>query len=100
MIVQGRSCDKGCKPCGAYEWAHHCELAGSDHTGILGIRMALGDVLFPRGIEMGTHIHVSGLSNFCADDTLRQAFIPFGMVALAQVLRDKCGHSLGLVLCA
>jgi hypothetical protein len=27
---------------------------------------------------------------------LRQAFIPFGTVVLAQVLRDECGHSLGL----
>ena len=45
---------------------------------------------------MSTHIHVSGLSYFCTDDTLRQAFIPFGTVVLAQVLRDECGHSLGL----
>jgi len=45
---------------------------------------------------MNTHIHVSGLSYFCTDDKLRQAFIPFGMVVLAQVLRDECGHSLGL----
>jgi RNA recognition motif-containing protein len=45
---------------------------------------------------MSTHIHVSGLSYFCTDDTLRQAFIPFGTVVLAQVLRDEWGHSLGL----
>jgi len=45
---------------------------------------------------MGTRIHVSGLSYFCTDDKLRQAFIPFGTVALAHVLRDECGHSLGL----
>ena len=45
---------------------------------------------------MNTHIHVSGLSYFCTDDTLRQAFIPFGTVALARVLRDEWGHSLGL----
>ena len=45
---------------------------------------------------MSTHIHVSGLSYFCTDDTLRQAFIPFGTVVLAHVLRDECGHSLGL----
>ena len=45
---------------------------------------------------MGTHIHVSGLSYFCTDDKLRQAFIPFGTVALAHVLRDECGHFLGL----
>lgn len=45
---------------------------------------------------MGTHIHVSGLSYFCTDDKLRQAFIPFGTVLLAQVLRDECGHALGL----
>lgn len=45
---------------------------------------------------MGTHIHVSGLSYFCTDAKLRQAFIPFGTVLLAQVLRDECGHALGL----
>jgi len=44
---------------------------------------------------MGTHIHVSGLSYFCTDDKLRQAFTPFGAVVLAQVVRDECGHSLG-----
>lgn len=45
---------------------------------------------------MSTHIHVSGLSYFCTDDKLREAFTPFGTVVLAQVLRDECGHSLGL----
>lgn len=45
---------------------------------------------------MSTHIHVSGLSYFCTDDTLRRAFIPFGTVVIAQVLRDEWGHSLGL----
>jgi RNA recognition motif-containing protein len=45
---------------------------------------------------MNTHIHVSGLSYFCTDDTLRQAFQPFGTVVFAQVLRDEYGHSLGL----
>lgn len=45
---------------------------------------------------MNTHIHVSGLSYFCTDDQLRQAFTPFGRVVLAQVLRDECGHSLGV----
>jgi RNA recognition motif-containing protein len=45
---------------------------------------------------MRTKIHVGGLSYFCTDDTLRQAFIPFGTVVLAQVLRDEHGHSLGL----
>jgi len=45
---------------------------------------------------MSTHIHVSGLSYFCTDDTVRQAFTPFGTVVLAQVLRDEWGHSLGL----
>ena len=45
---------------------------------------------------MSTHIHVSGLSYFCTDDKLRQAFIPFGTVVLAQGLRDEDGHSLGL----
>ena len=45
---------------------------------------------------MSTHIHVSGLSYFCTDEKLRQAFIPFGTVVRAQVLRDEWGHSLGL----
>ena len=45
---------------------------------------------------MRTKIHVSGLSYFCTDDTLRQAFIPFGTVVLAHVLRDEQRHSLGL----
>ena len=45
---------------------------------------------------MGTRIDVSGLSYFCTDDKLRQAFAPFGTVLLAQVLRDEWGHSLGL----
>jgi RNA recognition motif-containing protein len=45
---------------------------------------------------MGTRIHVSGLSYFCTDATLRQAYIPFGTVVLARVLRDEWGHSLGL----
>ena len=44
---------------------------------------------------MGTRIHVSGLSYFCTDDKLRQAFTPFGVVVVAQVLRDECGHALG-----
>jgi hypothetical protein len=45
---------------------------------------------------MSTGIHVSGLSYFCTDDKLRQAFIPFGTVVLAQVLRAERDHSLGL----
>jgi RNA recognition motif-containing protein len=45
---------------------------------------------------MNTRIHVSGLSYFCANDKLRQAFVPFGTVVQAQVLRDEWGHSLGL----
>jgi hypothetical protein len=44
---------------------------------------------------MGTRIHVSGLSYFCTDAILRQAFTPFGVVVVAQVLRDECGHALG-----
>jgi hypothetical protein len=38
---------------------------------------------------MNTRIHVSGLSYFCTDDKLRQAFTPFGTVVLAQVMRDE-----------
>jgi RNA recognition motif-containing protein len=45
---------------------------------------------------MSSRIHVSGLSYFCTDDKLRQAFIPFGTVMQAQVLRDEWGHSVGL----
>jgi len=44
---------------------------------------------------LGTRIHVSGLSYFCTDATLRQAFTPFGTVVVAQVVRDECGHALG-----
>jgi RNA recognition motif-containing protein len=44
---------------------------------------------------MGTRIHISGLTYFCTDDELRQAFIPFGTVVRAHVLRDEWGHSLG-----
>jgi RNA recognition motif-containing protein len=51
---------------------------------------------FPRRLDMSTKIHIGGLSYFCTDELLRQAFIPFGTVVLAQVLRDECGHSLGL----
>ena len=45
---------------------------------------------------MSTRIHISGLSYFCTDEKLRQAFIPFGTVVLAHVLRDEWGQSLGL----
>ena len=38
----------------------------------------------------------TGCPIFSADDMLRHAFIPFGTVVLAQVLRDESGHSLGL----
>ena len=48
-----------------------------------------------EGFAMGTRIHVGGLSYFCTDDKLRQAFTPFGVVVVAQVLRDECGHALG-----
>jgi RNA recognition motif-containing protein len=51
---------------------------------------------FLRRVDMSTKVHVGGLSYFCTDHTLRQAFIPFGTVVHAQVLRDECGHSLGL----
>lgn len=45
---------------------------------------------------MSRHIHVSGLSYFCTDDTLRHAITPSGAVVLARVLRDEWGRSLGL----
>src|ERR1041385_9364463 len=45
---------------------------------------------------MSNQIHVSGLPHSCTDDILRQAFIPFGKVVLAKVLKDGSGHSLGL----
>ena len=48
---------------------------------------------------MSTKIHVSGLSYFCTDDTLRQAFIPFGTVVFAQILRDEGAILSALVLC-
>jgi len=49
---------------------------------------------------MGTHIHVSGLSYFCTEDRLRQAFIPFGTVVLARVLRDVASWNWRIVHCA
>ena len=45
---------------------------------------------------MSTRIHISGLSYFCTDEKLRQAFIPVGTVVRAQVIRDDWGHALGL----
>lgn len=50
----------------------------------------------PGSFNMSTRIHVSSLSYFSTDDKLRQAFIPFGSVVQAQVVRDEWGHSLGL----
>jgi len=50
----------------------------------------------PGSFNMSTRIHVSGLSYFCTDNKLRQAFIPCGTVVQAQVVRDEWGHSLGL----
>jgi hypothetical protein len=72
----------------------NCDQTARDPAG----RIKLGSIscFSPGGFDMSTHIHVSGLSYFCTDDKLRQAFIPFGTVVLAQVLRDECGHSLGL----
>jgi RNA recognition motif-containing protein len=49
-----------------------------------------------EGYSMSNQIHVSGLPHSCTDDILRQAFIPFGKVVLAKVLKDGSGHSLGL----
>jgi RNA recognition motif-containing protein len=70
------------------------EQTVSDPTGIIEL---YSKVCFSSGgFDMSTHIHVSGLSYFCTDDKLREAFTPFGTVVLAQVLRDECGHSLGL----
>lgn len=45
---------------------------------------------------MATRIHISGLPFFFTNVQLRQIFVPFGVVEIAQVLRDACGHSLGL----
>jgi RNA recognition motif-containing protein len=72
----------------------NCDQTARDPAG----RIKLGSIscFSPGGFDMSTHIHVSGLSYFCTDDKLRQTFIPFGTVVLAQVLRDECGHSLGL----
>jgi hypothetical protein len=48
-----------------------------------------------EGFAMGTCIHVSGLSYFCTDANFRKVFTLFGVVVVAQVLRDECGHALG-----
>ena len=45
---------------------------------------------------MATRIHISGLPFIFTNTQLRQIFVPFGVVESAQVLRDACGHSLGL----
>lgn len=45
---------------------------------------------------MATRIHIGGLPFIFTDAQLRKIFVPFGVVELAQVLRDACGHSLGL----
>ena len=66
----------------------------SDPTCI--VDLSPGTYFSSRGFDMSTHIRISGLSYFCTDNELRQAFTPFGTVVLAQVLRDECGHSLGL----
>jgi len=70
------------------------DQTASDSAGILKVCSMI--CFSPRGFDMSTHIHVNGLSYFCTDDQLRQAFTPFGTVVLAQVLRDEWGHSLGL----
>jgi hypothetical protein len=70
------------------------DQTASDPRGIINLNSMT--CFLPGEIAMSTHIHVSGLSYFCTDDTLRQAFIPFGTVVLAHVLRDEWGHSLGL----
>jgi len=43
----------------------------------------------PGWLKVSTHIQVSGLSYFCTDDKLRQAFFPFGAGILAHVLKDE-----------
>lgn len=45
---------------------------------------------------MATRIHISGLPFFFTNAQLRHIFVPFGVVESAEVLRDACGHSLGL----
>ena len=45
---------------------------------------------------MTTRIHIGGLPAFCTDAHLRQTFLPFGYVVLAQVLRDPYGNSIGV----
>lgn len=45
---------------------------------------------------MATRIHISGLPFFCTNAQLRRIFVPFGVVESVEVLRDACGHSLGL----
>jgi len=45
---------------------------------------------------MTTSIHISGLPFACTAEELLQTFAPFGTVMFSQVLRDSCGHSLGL----
>lgn len=45
---------------------------------------------------MVSRIHINGLPFAFSNAQLRQIFVPFGTVELAQVLKDAYGHSLGL----
>ena len=45
---------------------------------------------------MASRIHINGLPFAFSNAQLRQIFVPFGTVELAQVLKDAYGHSLGL----
>jgi hypothetical protein len=45
---------------------------------------------------MASRIHINGLPFAFSDAQLRQIFVPFGTVELAQVLKDAYGHSHGL----
>lgn len=45
---------------------------------------------------MTATIRIGGLPSYCTTEQLRQIFVPFGVVESAQILRDACGHSLGL----
>ena len=45
---------------------------------------------------MASRIHINGLPFSFSNAQLRQIFVPFGTVELAQVLKDAYGHSLGL----
>jgi RNA recognition motif-containing protein len=45
---------------------------------------------------MASRIHINGLPVSFTNAQLRHIFVPFGTVEVAHVVKDACGHALGL----